>query len=312
MDDTILTIIIPVKNGENHILRALTCLRNQTFQNFEILIINDASSDKTKDIIESQMKIFEKIKVINLPQNKGVSYCRNLGIKNCNTKYITFLDHDDWIDIHTYEKWYQAIQKNIDIYIFGLDYNYLDIDVVERKYYYQDDFVISADYALKIYGNTIKDSFNITPIVNNKIYKKELLIKNEIYFDDVSYQEDDIFTFKILLCSQNVKFISKCQYHYLQNPNSTIHQVSDLSIFNFIKAYSTLQLFLEKHELFNIFKNEFYLRFKQSIKGTIHRIVQYSENKKELQHLLAELYKKLIQNFIIEDLIGYYDLYNLE
>lgn len=311
MLQNVLTVVIPVFNGENYISRALLCLQNQTWQNFNVLIINDCSTDSTKEIIESFAENNEKISVINLSHNHGVSYCRTLGIKQCKTPYITFLDHDDWLDINTYECCFKSVEIDSDVLIFGLNYEYLDIDVSETKYFYKNDFKVSGDYALKIYGHTIKDSFKITPIINNKIYRLDFLKMHEIVFNEhIRYQEDDIFTFEVLLQAKKVMFIANCKYHYFQNPKSVIHTVSELSVTHFVGAYSALKTYLDSHNCFDKYKNEYYLKFKSSLKGVIHRTVHYSKNQSEMQYLLALLYKQLNESVNIEDFLAYCDLSN--
>lgn len=240
-----------------------------------------------------------------------MSYCRTFGIQNCRTPYITFLDHDDWIDINTYEICFNNIEPEVDVLIFGLKYEYINIDVSETKYLYNKIFTISGDYALKIYGHTIKDSFNITPIVNNKIYRLDFLQKAGIKFNKrIKYQEDDIFTFEVLLHSKKVKFISNCNYHYLQNSNSVIHTVSELSINHFIAAYSKLKEYLLKHCCFDKYKMEYYLKFKSSLKSVIHRTVEYGKSQLEIQHLLSLLYEQLNKQINIEEFLAYCDLSN--
>ena len=210
MPQNTLTVIIPVFNGENTISRALMCLQNQTLQNFNVIIVNDCSTDSTKKIIEDFADKNKNVSIINLAENRGVSYCRTLGIKNCKTKFITFLDHDDWIDINTYEYCLNAVEHEVDIFIFGLNYEYIDIDLTETKYLYKENFTVSGDYALKIYGHTIKDSFKITPIINNKIYCLDFLKKAGIVFNEhIRYQEDDVFTFEVVLQAIKVKFNTK-------------------------------------------------------------------------------------------------------
>lgn len=311
MQQNVLTVIIPVFNGENTISRALLSLQNQTLQNFNIVLINDCSTDSTKEIIEEFADKNKNVSIINLLKNRGVSYCRTLGIQRCQTPYITFLDHDDWIDINTYETCFNAVEPEVDLLIFGLNYEYIDINISETKYIYKDNFIISGDYALKIYGHTIKDSFKITPIINNKIYRLGFLQKSGVVFNEhIRYQEDDIFTFEALLHAKKVKFISDCKYHYLQNPNSAIHTVSELSINHFIAAYSELKEYLLQQCCFDKYKMEYYLKFKSSLKGVIHRIVEYGKSKSEIQQLLALLYKQLSNRINIEEFLAYCDLSN--
>lgn len=275
-------------------------------------IINDCSTDSTKKIIEAFSAENKNTSIINLSQNQGVSHCRTLGIRQCRTPYITFLDHDDWLDLNTYECCFNSLKIDADILIFGLNYDYIDIDVSEPKYFYKTNFKVNGDYALKIYGHTITDSFKITPIINNKIYRLDFLKKNKIEFNEkIRYQEDDIFTFETLIHAKEVMFISNCRYHYFQNPKSVIHTVSELSIKHFILAYSSLKTYLEQLSCFEKYKNEYYLKFKSSLKGVIHRTIQYSKNQAEIQRLLALLYKQLNEFVNIEEFIAYFNLLNL-
>ena len=92
------TIVIPVYNSEKYIGRCIESILNQTFQDFELLIINDGSKDNSKEIIkEYKSKYPDKITFIN-QENKGVSTTRNEAIKIANGKYIMFIDNDDYID----------------------------------------------------------------------------------------------------------------------------------------------------------------------------------------------------------------------
>jgi len=308
MPEKFLTVVIPVYNGEKHIFRALECLNNQTWKNFCVIIVNDASTDNTSNVIKKHMKNLDLV-IYNLKRNHGVSYCRSLGIEKCKTPYITFMDHDDWIDVDTYERCFKNVKDDTDIAIFGLSYEYLDINVTENKYVYNEFFSLSGDYALKIYGHTIKDNFKITPIVNNKIYSHKFLESKKIVFDkDVHYQEDDIFTFKALMCAKNVVFVPNCKYHYLQNPSSVIHRVSEFSVNNFVKAYSNLKKFLDTNQIFNNYKSEFYLKFKSSLKGTIYRITHYGENQDVIRRLLVLLHDKIVKMINLEDFLKYCNL----
>ena len=97
MTDKILSIIVPVYNCESTIERCIDSILKSKYNNFEILIINDASQDKSKNIIESRYLNNDRIEIINLSENRGVSFCRNLGIENARGEYITFVDADDYI-----------------------------------------------------------------------------------------------------------------------------------------------------------------------------------------------------------------------
>lgn len=309
MEKYSLTVIIPAYNSQKYIGKLLQCLENQIYKNFCILIIDDFSQDDTVSLIGRYAAENPRIKLITLPENHGVSHSRNLGIKYAETPYLTFIDHDDWIDINAFSKCSAFFNQNIDVINYGLSYDYVDFLMTEKKYRYDKDFCLYDDYALKIYGHTVHDEIIITPIVNNKIYKTEFLKNNNIFFNEnTRYQEDDIFTFKALLFSKSVAFASDCFYHYFQNPDSAIHQISETSINHFVVSYSVLQQYLKDLSVFEKYKNEFYLKFKSSLIGVIRRTVEFGKDLKQNYKLLASLYKQLYENFNIEEFLYYCNL----
>ena len=111
----LISIIVPIYNVENYLRQCLDSIQNQTYQNFECLLINDGSPDNSADICreylekDSRFKYFEK-------ENGGVSSARNLGIECSGGTYITFIDADDWVDSDYLEVLYNAlIDENADI-----------------------------------------------------------------------------------------------------------------------------------------------------------------------------------------------------
>ena len=92
------SIIIPLYNCEKFIEICLLSVLNQNFNNYEIIIINDCSKDRSLKICTKYKKKYPKIKIINQKTNKGVSSSRNLGIKSSNGEYIIFLDSDDYLE----------------------------------------------------------------------------------------------------------------------------------------------------------------------------------------------------------------------
>ena len=95
MDKPFFSIVIPVHNSESYLEKSLNSIINQTFQNFEVLIIDDSSSDNTVKVIERKIDNLNNFKLIKLSKNLGVAAARNVGIKSARGKYICFLDDDD-------------------------------------------------------------------------------------------------------------------------------------------------------------------------------------------------------------------------
>ena len=114
-----LTIIIAAYNVEKYIEKCLTSLVNQTYKNLEILVVNDGSTDNTKKLIEKYEKEYENLKLLN-KENGGLSSARNLGLQNTKTKYVTFVDGDDYLELNTYEVIMKKIEEEkADLGIFN-------------------------------------------------------------------------------------------------------------------------------------------------------------------------------------------------
>ena len=91
----LISIVLPLYNAEKYIEETLISILNQTYQNFELLIINDASTDKSLDIVKEYSEKYSNIKIVNLRENSGVSNARNTGIANSKGEYVAFIDSDD-------------------------------------------------------------------------------------------------------------------------------------------------------------------------------------------------------------------------
>ena len=117
MSNYAVSIVVPVYNAEKYLPKCIDSILNQTFKNFELILVNDGSKDNSLIICEDYKVSDRRIKVIN-KKNEGVSIARNIGINSAKGKYIMFIDSDDWIESNMVEKMYDAIQ-NSDIAICG-------------------------------------------------------------------------------------------------------------------------------------------------------------------------------------------------
>lgn len=117
-----LSIIVPVYKVEKYIRRCLDSIINQTFTDFELILVDDGSPDTSGEICEGYAKKDERIRVIH-QENKGLSGARNTGVEVSKGEYIGFVDSDDWIELEMYEKLITAAEKyGADIVKCGLDY----------------------------------------------------------------------------------------------------------------------------------------------------------------------------------------------
>lgn len=202
------SIVIPVYNVEKYIDRCIKSVLDQTFKNYELILINDGSKDNSLRMME-HYKSDKRVRIFD-QDNMGPAKTRNKGIKEAKGKYIMFIDSDDYIDRDYVEKYYSALKED-------------DYDIVIGGYQKVTDGKVLFKRQLKE-GEFSK--YMVTGPVS-KLYKKSFLVKNKIYFLDTKASEDVYFN--ILAYSKNpkIKIIDNIGYYYDYNPNSlsnTLHK----------------------------------------------------------------------------------------
>ncbi|WP_432204877.1 glycosyltransferase [Cetobacterium somerae] len=206
-----LSVIIPAYNVEKYIKRCIDSVLNQSLKEIEIIIIDDGSKDKTSDICLEISTKNSNIKYKKV-ENSGCSAARNLGILMSTNKYIAFLDSDDWVDQDMYEEMIKVAEKNdSDIVICGFkklneEKKLLStVKILEKKN--KDDYI------------DCKTEWFSSPC--NKIYKRDLILKNNIKFlTNVYTGEDMFFNFKSLFFSKKISSINEAYYNYFMNESS--------------------------------------------------------------------------------------------
>lgn len=219
------SVIIPVYNVEKYLAKCLDSVINQTFKDIEIICIDDCSTDSSKDILLSYAKKDNRIKVFYNEVNSGLSYTRNIGIKNSSGKYIFFLDSDDMIIDNIFDMLYNCIENNnLDM----LKYNYKRI--FENK---NDEIQVqnnSENYncimtGKKMFSKLIAEGdFQVAAPFN--MYRTKFLIENELYFYDKIFHEDNLFSFLCYMKAERVMNINKICYLYRQHENSIMTTVT--------------------------------------------------------------------------------------
>lgn len=198
MKDKMVSIIIPVFNSEKYLERCIDSAIKQTYENIEIIIVDDCSKDKSKEIIEQYEIKNKKIKKILLSKNQGVSNARNVGMSVSDGEYIVFLDSDDYIDPFYIET---LINNKEDEDMLVVVANNVKTEIYDSK-----------SYALEVaYGKFFGSCWGYL-IDKNKITCK---------FDlKTTYMEDTIFIMNVILNYKKVKVINCSLYNYIENEDS--------------------------------------------------------------------------------------------
>lgn len=213
MENIKLTIAVAIYNIENYLPKCLESLLNQTEKNgYEILLINDGSTDNSREICEKYIKKGLKAKIID-KENGGLTSVRNLSIDLAKGERILFLDGDDYIEKETIEIIFKEME-DYDLLVFG--FNWISENEIYKDKRFLDNEILenSEEINESIYNNKLNTS------VWNKVFKKKILKIQDINFLEFKTCEDTLFTIEYLKNCKNIKKINKFLYQYLYRENS--------------------------------------------------------------------------------------------
>ena len=203
------SIIIPVYNVEKYLQECLSSIINQTFQDLEIIIINDGSTDSSLNIINEFLKIDPRIIVVD-KKNEGYGKAINTGISLAKGEYIGIIESDDFVDNNMFERLYSIANKNKCDVVKSCWYNYKNgID----KFF---SFIPEDDYNNILYPRQNSSIFYSQNSVWSAIYRRSFLLENNIFFLETpgaSFQ-DVSFSYKVWLMAKKVFFIKEAFVHY--------------------------------------------------------------------------------------------------
>ena len=256
-----ISIIIPVYNSEKYLPKCLEALANQTFKDIEIICINDGSKDKSLEILNQFAEQDSRFKVFT-QKNSGPAAARNQGLQNASGKYLMFCDSDDWYEPNMCEIMYKTItEQNVDVVQCCA--------VVEREFDSSNRKNIEAYINAKETGKFQLQNSNfhlVNALLWNKIWKKSIIDKYNIYFPDVFNHEDDAFSYIYRFVCKDFFILDKYLYHYIVRNNSLMevykqnqyNKFSRIIISEFIGNFLITNKLLEKNKnlLLNIFKGQ--------------------------------------------------------
>ena len=232
------SIIVAAYNSEKYITKCLASIINQTFNNIEIIVIDDGSTDETGKLIDKVLSGDERSRVIH-QDNQGVSRARNEGIALASGEYLFFCDADDWLEVDAISSLYSVAKKeNLDILYFD---HFRDSKSESRRIkLFPESFVSRNDTtvndalcaaALYVPSANFKTKYFSKVLYGGGaawkyILRRQVVLANKVRFDSRldGMMEDAIFSYDVIKCCVNVGYISQPMYHYLVHDNSTIHR----------------------------------------------------------------------------------------
>lgn len=202
----LVSVVVPIYNAHNYLFTCLSSLKNQTYSNIEVLMIDDGSKDDSARICQDFSSKDKRFKYI-YKKNSGVCDTRNMGIELSQGEYLAFCDNDDWY-----------LNRGIEILISNLTNNKSDISCGSVKIYYPHyNFYEKLDNMVlkqKLNKEKLAKFVNIGSATWGKLYKTEIIKKNDIRFRNLKHREDSIFFYDYMLCSNSISTTSLNVYVY--------------------------------------------------------------------------------------------------
>lgn len=215
-----ISIVVAVYNAEKTLKKCVDSLLNQTYNNIEIILVNDCSKDNSLDICNEYSKANDNVKVISNERNSGVSNTRNNGIDNSTGEYICFVDSDDYVESNYIEVLYYYYQKYNTVPICGFVYHDEYNHAKPVKYSWSgDEGLVSLGEAFKL-----KSELYLTALWN-KLFDRRLIIDKNIKFDiNISVGEDLRFSVEYF-DKNNISEVSVLKsplYHYMKLSDNSL------------------------------------------------------------------------------------------
>lgn len=241
----IISIILPCYNVEKYINKTVDSILNQKFKNFELIIINDGSTDNTGNILSDFYDNHPRIKLIH-QKNKGVSKSRNEGLDLATGKYIIFIDGDDWIGPTFLSEYIRLLNIDDQALIYqGFVSEYYNKNVIEKL---PERVFLEAEIAEAIIFLEEKKCLGG---IWNKIFVRNIIVENNIRFDlRFSYGEDKIFTLQYLQNVNKIIFSNNTEYYYNRKAENSLSK-------KFHKSNELLSFVKEENNLFRKIEKKF-------------------------------------------------------
>lgn len=303
-----ISIIVPVYNGEKYLSKCLDSLVNQTIDEFEIIIINDGSTDSTPHIVNEYMKKYSNIRMIS-QLNKGLYYARKKGLLEAKGKYIGWVDADDFVELDMFECLYTAAVSNESDFVY-CNYDFYPNQIkTKEKWFREFKGEVDVHFVER----------NSQPW--NKLVEKKLL--DELMIHEILPKCFDEAYIKVLMYSKRPTIINKKLYHYRINEGSMSNSYKNVNHYiRFINASIALKKHMNEWENQSTYWKDYfdyriiYYRLqtivvaanagdKFTYNKTKKELLQASHNYKQNQHYKNILYRNFgkLRTFVIGTVI---------
>lgn len=262
MKELLISIIVPIYNVEDYLDRCVESIVNQTYNNLEIILVDDGSPDNCSQMCDSWAEKDNRIKVIH-KENGGLSDARNAGLKIATGEIVSFIDSDDWIELDMFEKMLNRMKKdNSDMVSCGVKWVEEDGTVIRDVT--SEDEVLDTETAMRELLNDNK----LKQHVWNKIYKYDLI--KDIPFEKGKYHEDVFWSYQIVGRTKKVSVVKESFYNYMQRSNSIMGESYSVKRLDALDANMLRCEYIKEH-FPELYDNALYVYI-----GSCHYQLQYA------------------------------------
>ena len=286
MNECKLSIIVPVYGVEKYIDKCLNSLVKQSLKEIEIIVVNDGTKDNSQKIIDKYVKKYpDKIKSY-IKENGGQGSARNYGLKKATGEYIGYVDSDDFVEKDMYKKLYnKAKENNYDIVVCG---NYNVSEDYQNK---------NIDTFINNYNTDLENIFFGKMAVWNKIYKRDVLIKNKLEFKEKVWYEDLAFTLKAIMNSNTFAFIDEPLYDYLIRKGSTMNNSNVQRNLEILDAFNDILSYIKHNKKEEYFSKIEFLAIDHIYISAIVRVLKAEADDKVKRETINKLIDYMNTNF---------------
>ena len=294
------SVVMAVYNGARFISSTIPQVLNQTFNDIELILVNDGSTDESLKLMQTYQYDF-RVKIINLEENRGQSYARNIGLRNAVGQYVIFLDCDDDFNPELIGKLHWCMNKyKLDVCMTGYTVHNCRTD-----HEYSNLFSSLPDKVFVGKELTSKEFSQIIGWNWDKMYRKEFLTKNQIFFpEDMHISEDALVAYPAMLLAQRAYVVKESLITYKEFGSNSVSSKMDKHIADNFQYYDRLHDFIVKHNLGNTHEKHFINLFVGHSIFAFENLLKTETARSDFFDLLVDTY---IEKFnISNDMPEYY------
>lgn len=297
-----ITIIIPMKDTEDQIMKCLDSIKINTLSRdrYEVIIIDDASKQPSEFLSEKY-----DIHYFYSKKSLGAGGARNLGLRMARGKYICFIDSDDWISYGYLEKGLTYMEQCAsEIGMFTLKREYDDIKDIIYKCKYNTLLQLGSEESIKVMAKEYNFDVNIVPSTTNKIYLRQFLIDNNIFFPENRKFEDLLFSIKTMLAASKLICIPEATYFHYRRKESIVQSFEHKNSEDMLFILKEIKVYLENNNYFEIYKKSFYLFCEHFMNLIIRQINEFCSDENIKKAEMTFIVKNLLQQINLDEYLA--------